>query len=278
VTRAHAAGLAAALLFALDVVVAKAGFTAGLTPWDVTLLRFLGSAPFCLFWLWRHGLGGLAWWQVALLVVVAGAPYNVLLNIAIAAGSAGNAAVLNPGGAAIAGLLIGWLWLGEAPRRALLAGLALILPGLVLVSGGGLAGFTRGDALAALSGLSWGFAGALLRRWRIPGLTAAALIGAVSLAWVPLHLALFPLGTIADLPGEALWQAVWRGMVVGALAVALHAHAVATLGPVRASVFPPLIPALGPLFAALLLGEALTWWQLGGIALVVGGMLLGVRR
>ena len=129
-TRAHAAGLAAALLFALDVVVAKAGFEAGLTPWDVTLLRFLGSAPFCLFILAREGRGHLAWWQVVALVVFAGAPYNVLLNIAIAGGSAGNAAVLNPGGAAVAGLLIGWLWLGEAPRRALLATIALPVPAL----------------------------------------------------------------------------------------------------------------------------------------------------
>lgn len=277
-TRAHAAGLAAALLFALDVVVAKAGFEAGLTPWDVTLLRFLGSAPFCLFILARQGSAGLAWWQVAALVVFAGAPYNVVLNIAIAGGSAGNAAVLNPGGAAVAGLLIGWLWLGEAPRRALLTGLALILPGLVLVSGGGLAGFTWGDALAALSGASWGFAGVLIRRWRVPGLVAAAWIGGASLVWVPLHLALFPLGSIAALPWEAAWQALWRGVIVGGFAVALHAHAVATLGPVRASVFPPLIPALGPLFAALLLGEALTPVQLAGIALVVAGMLLGVRR
>jgi len=278
VTRPHAAGFAAAMLFALDVVVAKAGFDAGLTPWDVTLLRFLGSAPFCLFLLARQGRAGLAWWQIAALSLFAGAPYNVVLNIAIAGGSAGNAAVLNPGGAAVAGLLIGWLWLGEAPRRALLAGLALILPGLALVSGGGLAGFTTDDALAALSGASWGFAGVLLRRWRVPGLTAAAWIGAASLLCVPLHLALLPLGTIAALPLEAAWQALWRGIIVGGFAVALHAHAVATLGPVRASVFPPLIPALGPLFAALLLGEALTPAQLTGIGLVVAGMLLGVRR
>ena len=61
---------------------------------------------------------------------------------------------------------------------------------------------------------------------------------------------------------------------VGLVANALYSHCYAVMGPGRAAIFPPLVPVLGTLLAAAVLGEALNPTQIAGMALVVGGMLL----
>ncbi len=116
--------------------------------------------------------------------------------------------------------------------------------------------------------------GSALRAWNVGGLRAACIIGAFSLPWVPLHLALFGLGGITAFPAEAVFQAVYQGLLVGLAANALYSHCYAAWGPGRAAVFPPLVPVLGTILAALVLGEALSPTQWTGMALVVGGMLL----
>jgi drug/metabolite transporter (DMT)-like permease len=100
------------------------------------------------------------------------------------------------------------------------------------------------------------------------------MISAFSLPYVPVHLLVFGWGGLAAAPEEALFQALYQGLGVGLLANALYSHCYAVMGPGRAAIFPPLVPVLGTLLAALVLAETLSLPQFIGMALVVGGMLL----
>jgi drug/metabolite transporter (DMT)-like permease len=100
------------------------------------------------------------------------------------------------------------------------------------------------------------------------------MISAFSLPYVPVHLLVFGWGGLAAAPEEALFQALYQGLGVGLLANALYSHCYAVMGPGRAAIFPPLVPVLGTLLAALVLAEALSAGQFLGMALVVSGMLL----
>jgi drug/metabolite transporter (DMT)-like permease len=55
-------------------------------------------------------------------------------------------------------------------------------------------------------------------------------------------------------------------------------RAISTIGLARTAVFIYWVPIFGVLFAALLLGEALTLWHLAGFVAVVGGTYLGTRQ
>lgn len=55
-------------------------------------------------------------------------------------------------------------------------------------------------------------------------------------------------------------------------------RAIATIGVARTAVFLYWVPIFGVLFAAVLLGEHLTLWHLGGFAAVMAGTYLGTHQ
>jgi drug/metabolite transporter (DMT)-like permease len=114
-----------------------------------------------------------------------------------------------------------------------------------------------------------------MRRWGVSGLRTACIMGAFSLAWVPVHLAVLGVGGIPQHPGETAIQAGYQGLVAGGLAVILYSRAVAALGPARGALLPPLVPALGTFWAWLILGEQVTPLQAAGMLTVIAGMLVG---
>ena len=169
--------------------------------------------------------------------------------------------------------------LRQAPEIGVRAGLFILTGGLLLIGGASLAeGGSQawlGDMMLLFSGLIWALYGVLIRHWRVPGARAAAVVGTISLLWVPLHLAIFGLGGLPAHPEEAALQAAYQGVIAGGIAVLLYSRAVALLGPARGALLPPLVPALGVFWAWLLLGEAVTATQVAGMVLVIIGMLCG---
>lgn len=267
------------LLFSGNFASTRRAVLEGLTVPDLVLLRYAVAGALALPFAIRLGRAGLSWGRVGALTALGGFPYLLLTAWGTALAPATHAAVLNPGAVVLCGPLLGWLVLGERPPRGVLLAVPLVLAGLALVSGGAGAGAgpgaPLGDAVLFLSGAAWAMYGVLLRRWRVGGLRGAALVTAASLAWVPFHLALLPLDAIAANPREAALQAAYQGVCVGALGVALYSHAVATLGPARGALFPPMVPVLGTLAAAAVLGESVGAAQAAGMALAVAGMLVG---
>ena len=269
------AGLAAMLLYSGSFVATRHAMMAGLGPLDVMMLRYLLGGLACAAVLARIGLGGLSWRRVAVLTLLGGLPYYGMQVVGVGLSSASHAAMLNPGGTVVFATLLGWLVLRDKPGRGALAALPLLLGGLVLIAGTGLGGAAwLGDGMLLFSGLQWALYGTLLRSWGVSGLRSACMISACSLPYVPVHLVVFGWGGLAAAPEEALFQALYQGLGVGLLANALYSHCYAVMGPGRAAIFPPLVPVLGTLLAALVLAEALSAGQFLGMALVVSGMLL----
>lgn len=269
------AGLAAMLLYSGSFVATRHAMMAGLGPLDVMMLRYLLGGLACAAVLARIGLGGLSWTRVAVLTLLGGLPYYGMQVVGVGLSSASHAAMLNPGGTVVFATLLGWLVLRDKPGRGALAALPLLLGGLVLIAGTGFdSAALLGDGMLLISGLQWALYGTLLRSWGVSGLRSACMISAFSLPYVPVHLLVFGWGGLAAAPEEALFQALYQGLGVGLLANALYSHCYAVMGPGRAAIFPPLVPVLGTLLAALVLAEALSAGQFLGMALVVSGMLL----
>jgi drug/metabolite transporter (DMT)-like permease len=75
-------------------------------------------------------------------------------------------------------------------------------------------------------------------------------------------------------PGEFAVQAIFQGIVVTIVAVALYGRAVAVLGASGGAAFGALVPALSALFAIPLLGEWPSASDWLGIALISAGVYL----
>jgi drug/metabolite transporter (DMT)-like permease len=269
------------VLFSGNFACARHGLENGLSVADLVLIRYGVSGPLCLLILRWIGFGGVTDGRALVLTLLGGVPYFLLTAGALAFTSAAHGSILNPGGTMVFAPLLAWLFLGDRPGAGVVAGVAILAVGLLMIGGEGLlegAGGGRawiGDLLLLWSGFDWALFGVLMRRWRLDGLRTACVMGACSILWLPVHLLVFGLGGIPGAPGAAAIQAGYQGVVNGLLAVVLYSRAVAALGPSRGALLPPLVPALGVFWAWLLLGERVSALRVAGMATVMVGMLVG---
>lgn len=275
-------GLCGMLLFSVNFPAGRHALLAGLSPQDLVAIRYGVAGLMFAPVLARLGLGGIGAGRAAVLMLLGGVPYFLLVIAGLSFAPSSHAAVLNPGGTTLFGLLIGHAVLGTRPAPRVLAALASVLAGLVLVAapfaGPAPPGAWIGDLLLLASGLSWAGFGVLLGVWRVGGLRGAAIISTLSLAWLPVHAVVWGADGILARPGEAALQALLQGVCAGGVAVALYARAVAALGAARAAFLPPVVPALATLWSAIFLGETVSATQVAGMAMVVGGMAAAAIR
>jgi drug/metabolite transporter (DMT)-like permease len=285
VALAVAAGVAAMLLYAGQFVVSRWSIQRTLSLWDLAALRFAVAGLLLLPVAVRHGLAGAAgigWGRSIALAVAAGAPYTLLMYAGLTVAPAAHGAVIIPGATPVVSALLVWLWFGERPWPATLAGLAAIVLGLVLVGspglpdGGGLA--WAGDLLFAGAGVLWGLFTVLTRRWQVDPLRGTAMVWVLSLAYVPIYAVLAGPRLLQAPAGEVVFQAAYQGVGVAIGALALYARAIRALGASIASLFLPLVPILGVLLGIPVLGEVPGPLQLVGMLMVSAGMLLAAVR
>lgn len=283
---AVAAGLAAMLLYAGQFVFSRWSIQRTLSLWDLAALRFAVAGLLLLPVVLRHGLTGAAgvgWRRSLVLTLTAGGPYTLIMFAGLSLAPAGHGAVIIPGATPVVSTLLVWLWLGDRPGPARLAGLALIIAGLVLVSWPGIAGVGAertwpGDVLFLVAGVLWGLFTVLARRWQVDPLRATAMVWTLALAYVPVYV-LVAGGRLLQAPrGEVVFQAVYQGVGVAILALALYSWSIRVLGASYASLFMPLVPVLGMLLAVPVLGEIPAWIQLAGVLAVSAGMALAAGR
>lgn len=188
--------------------------------------------------------------------------------------------------------LIARFFLREVLTPQQVAGLVVALVGvIVLITGGSLA---RLLALSFSEGDLWALGGAVLFavysiqvRFRPPELPQLAFLTVI-----------FGIGTLGLtpfllwemlVPGTARWPTLpqWGNLIYIALGASVLGFtfwnkAIDRIGAVRAGVLYYSIPLFSSLEAALLLGEGVTLPQLGGGALIIGGILFssmsGLRR
>lgn len=279
-------GIAAAICWGAGLVAAKHGITAGLAPTDIAFHRFVWSGLLMAPVVLRAGpskLGGLGWSRGLIILILAGPLQAILSYTGFTLAPLGHGAVIHPGTAALGGLVLAWLVLGEPFTRARLFGIGAILLGLVVLAGEAITTIRgnalTGDMLFATAGLMWAAFTICLRGWRTSGMLAAQVVGVLSLLiYAPLYAVLVGFDRmIAAGLAENLLQIAVQGVFAGLLALYLFARAVTALGAGRASMFPALVPGMTILIGFVALGEVPTIPQLVGLAIVGVGFWFALR-
>lgn len=277
-------GLLAAAIWAAYTVLARLGIKAGLSPLDLTLLRFTPGAlvmlPFVLHWGLR-GLAGIGWRRGLVLAVVSGPLFSLLMMSGFAHAPLTHGAVIAPACQMLTGIVLS-AWLAREPvTRPTIAGAGFVLLGLAFMGGDALlhdagSSVLLGDALFVAAGCSWGLFGALSRRWRVDALrvTGVSVVLAFAL-YLPLYLMLTDTRALqAAAPGFLALQAGAHGIGAGLVAVLAYSRAVVLLGPGRAAFFGAMVPGAASLLAIPVLGEVPTTLQVAGLVAVIMGLLL----
>ncbi len=174
----------------------------------------------------------------------------------------------------------GWAFYGDRLRPLGIAGLATGFAGVVVIMshrpGGGvdlpglilcLMGVTAlAFATLTVRGAAGG-GGNLLMVVGLQMLVGCAALTVVAAVWE------WPDGIAVNWTPRLLAAFAYTTLVPGLLATWVWFRLVGRIGAVRAATFHFLNPFFGVAIAALLLGEALTWWDAFGVAIIAAGIL-----
>jgi drug/metabolite transporter (DMT)-like permease len=285
-----ALGVFAALLWGANQAAARAGIQAGLSAFDIAVLRFGTAGLLLLPWLLRRGLRDAAGvgWSRALIIAVLIGPLFFLLNVGgYAFAPLAHGAVVLPAAFTIASMALAAWVLGERPSGARLFGAGIVFAGLIAIVGRSLATADAqtplGDAMFAIAGSMWATATVLVQRWKITPMQTVSLVATISAAVL---LPLWWIGLDHSRIATASWQVLAlqvgvQGIAAGIFAVLAFTRAVVLLGAARAAVFPALVPAFAILLGIPLTGEwpsALQWLGLGLVSIGLIVAVVGSRQ
>lgn len=278
-------GLIAASIWGSYLAMAKAGVSAGLAASDIAFIRYGVAGLIMLPWLMAHGFmrcGGVGWLRAVPLALLVG-PLFVLIGVGgYQFAPLAHGAVMQPAALTIASTVLAAIILYDRPTPARLAGIVLMLGGLVVIAGPGLMSIGSltpiGDAMFIIAGLMWAAFTIVTRHWRIAALPATAAVSVLSAAvYVPGYLAFVgPARLLAAAPDMLLAQVIVQGVLSGVVATIAFTRAVQLIGPARAAVFPALVPAVAIVVGVPVAGEVPTALQLAGLAVVSAGLVIAL--
>jgi drug/metabolite transporter (DMT)-like permease len=208
--------------------------------------------------------------------------FNTLVYLGLGETSATNALLLNSACPAFIVAISSAAGLGRATLRQLL-GIALSLAGVLVILTRGdprallSLGFNRGDFWVLAAVLSWAFYTVLLAK-RPEGVEPLVLLTAcvgVGVAWIaPFYAWEMARGARVNLNPVTIATVLYVALAASVAAYAFWNRGVAEVGANRAGVFLHLMPAFGTVLAVLVLRESFHFFQLTGIALILGGVSL----
>ncbi|MFZ0236719.1 MAG: DMT family transporter [Xanthobacteraceae bacterium] len=278
-------GIVAAGFWAAGFVGVRHGLDVGFSPADLAVHRYLWPGLALLPVVMRAGIGdldGIGWGRGILLAVLGGPVFAIIGYAGFLLVPLGHAGVIQPSCGALGGLLLATLVLREKLIISRLIGALIITSGLLVIAGEGAATIgaqgVDGDLLLALAGFMSGAFATLLRLWRIPPMSAAAVISVLSLFAMPVY---WLVGGVAHMSAlgwrENLVQALLQGVLAGPAALYLLVKSIALIGAGRAAIFFSLVPLFVLLIGWLALGETPSLFQLIGLTIVLFGFQLTQR-
>ena len=257
-----------------------------LAPVTTAFLRFAGVSILLGIAVWlSEGKRALPSWKQVPGLVMLGVTGIFLNNVFFFSGiqhtTAANASLLVGGGPVFTAVLSAIFLKDRLTLRQLFGiGVSFIGVGIVVAKGSweviaGLS-FNRGDLLLVMGSFSWCVYSILGRKVmrQMSALVVTAWSSAVG------SVCLLILAVWQGFDGTVHLSPIgWGSMVFmiigsGLLAFYFWNHGVSVVGPNRAAIFINLIPLSGMFFAALLLGETLTFAQFAGAGLIIGGVWL----
>lgn len=274
------AGLAAAIIWGGGAVVSRHLVGSGLAPADLAVLRYCGCfLVAAAILIARPDLrrDRLPVGRLAMLMLLAGPPYQILLLAGYGHATAGGGSLLVSGLLpVIAVVLAGFA--GQPVVALSRFGAALALAGLTIFALGSPLDpsvTALGVLVFASAGALWAALNHLVALWKIDPfqLTLALAL------WSPVFLPLWWLAPSSGLQpslADALLQVAYHGVLVAFLATWASFLAVRRLGAGAAGALQAAIPICAAVLGAFLLGEALVEAQLVGTAMTVTGIGLAV--
>jgi len=279
-------GIGATLGWAAGFVAAKHGISIGFAPADLAFHRFFWSGLLLMPIVLRDGikdLGGVGWGRGLVMSVLSGPTQALLAYTGFILVPLGHGTTIQPACAALSGLILASLILGERATTTRIVGGITIIAGLLVFGAESLATIgshgVGGDLLFATAGVFWAMFGILLRYWHVSGTRAIAAVGALSvLVFAPLYALLVGFDGILRMSlAENMLQVVVQGILAGVLPIFLFARTVILLGAGRAATFPALVPGFSLVIGYLALGIVPSIPQLVGLVIVVIGFRFVVR-
>jgi drug/metabolite transporter (DMT)-like permease len=275
------------LIWSAYNVGSKIGAADGFRSIDLMFLRFLAGSTVMLplLLMSRPRVGATAGWQTLVVLGLAGPVFAVLVATGFQYGPLSHGVIIGPSVSITVANLLVWSCDGQRPSRQRLGGIGILICGLALIAvdagwNTGRSPVSRavifGDAAFAAAGALWGAYIYLLGRWQLPPLRTAGQITVLSAIIVtPLYLVLTAPPAIS--PDKWAEQAVYQGIMGGALAFLSFACTVTHLGAAQASLFLALVPPTALLMAIPMLGDIPTTFQGIAIGLGAAGIVMSME-
>jgi drug/metabolite transporter (DMT)-like permease len=252
-----------------------------LTPHDLVALRYAIGGVILLPILIKHAdrIPRRGWREGVVLAFCQGAPLALLVTIGVQYAPASHMGALSPGVLPLFAAMLGYLFFNERLSQPRIAGLALILIGALVMTGFSLSTFSsgvwRGDVMFVCAGFLGSIYAVRMRHSGLSAMQGAALIGVYSMIfYLPIY-CLFWLGasrlSIASTQ-EVVFQALYQGVLMGAVALFSLSRAIVILGAPRAGAFLSLVPVVATLLGAIVLRE----WPSISETIAVGIISFGV--
>lgn len=190
--------------------------------------------------------------------------------------SAVNASILSNSNPLMVAALVSVLGLEPVTWKTV-GGIVLGITGVVLVSGIEANVHILGDALVLVAALGWALytvIGSSLKGYSSFTVTSSSLLWGLPFYVV----AIMVTGDVPQVSGAAWMWILYIGVVPTALAFVCYVKAVDLMGSTRAAVFQYLAPAVAVLISAACGLEEISGFQIGGVALIIGGIELTRRH
>lgn len=283
--------LALASLFWAGNMVMGRGLRADLPPVALAFWRWV-TAFFCVLPLalphlkaqWPALRG--AWKTVIFLGIFGVGCYNTLSYLAVQYTTATSATLLNSF-LPVVTIALSFLFLGKRLSRPEGIGVLVSLAGVLILIGRGsvdtLLGLSLnvGDVWMLCAVLSWSIytVGLQKRPQGVhPMLLLAALIVVGLIVMAPAYAWELSTGRTINLYAGSLAGILYAGVIAAFLGLVCFNAGVAAVGPSVGSLFIHLQPVFAAIMSALLLGELPQWFHYAGMALVLGGIFITMRK
>lgn len=273
-------GLVAAAIWGGGAVVSRFLVTSGLSPADLTLLRYVGCFPVALGMLIAMGSRlqlKVGWRRLLALVMLGGPLYHALVVAGYQFASAGGGALLLAGLLPIFALGLGFAMSSAKPSPAKLGGALSVLAGLASFGiGAGSTVTLTGIGVFAIGAGAWAVLNEAVRRWQVDPLQLTVALILFAPAFTPIYLLTGSTQAFAAPASELLLQVAYHGWLVSIGATGLFFASVRLAGPQAAAALQATSAGFSAILGAAILGEPLMPAQIGGLALVTAGLLLSL--
>ena len=272
-----ALGVIAATLWGFSFI-ASAFALETLSPPQLTALRFMIAAV-PVFVLPRPAI---AWGRLVAIGLTLFAGQFLLFFLALAMGLPPGLASVTQQTQVLFSTVLAAIFLGDVPRRRVVAGLLVAFAGLVLIAlSVGRSGPIAALGLGIAAALSWAVGNVLIKRLgSVPVLPLMAWLSLVPPVPALVVSFLYPgPGLLTALTTAGWWRlaaVLYLGLAATLIAYGIWGHLLTTYPTSMVAPFTLLVPVVGVAASALVLGERFTALRAGGIGLMLCGVAVAI--